>query len=70
VADDIVTWNPAEPGAAATILFVVRPVALPAVVWYTHVLPTATGNGIEFAFANDLDAMACRAPPSVAEPAP
>jgi hypothetical protein len=25
-------------------------------VWYTHVLPTATGNGIELALANAFDA--------------
>jgi hypothetical protein len=62
VADDIVTRYPAEPGPAATILFVVRPVAPPASVWYTHVLPTATGNGIELALANDFDATPGRMP--------
>jgi hypothetical protein len=34
---------------------VVRPVPASDVVSYTHVLPTATGNGIESAFTNDPD---------------
>jgi hypothetical protein len=70
VAEDTVTRYPAEPGAAATILFVVRPEAPPIFVWYTHVLPTRTGNGIELALANDFDATPCRTPtgsPSVPE---
>jgi hypothetical protein len=57
-----VTRYPAEPGPAATILFVVRPVAPPAFVWYTHVLPMATGNGIELALANVFDATPGRMP--------
>jgi hypothetical protein len=45
----IVTWYPPGTGTADTILFVVRPVAplTPAVVWYTQVSPTVTGNGID-----------------------
>jgi hypothetical protein len=42
---------------------VVRPEAPPIFVWYTHVLPMATGNGIELALANDFDAAPCRTPP-------
>jgi hypothetical protein len=38
-----------------TILLVVRPTWVPFVVLYTHVLPTATGNGIESAVTNDPD---------------
>jgi hypothetical protein len=38
-------------------------------VWYTHVLPRATGNGIELALANDADATPGRTL-SVAELAP
>src|ERR1700730_721285 len=61
VVEDTVTRNPAEPGPAPTTLFVVRPICPPACVWYTHVFPTATGNGIELAFANDPAAPAlCR----------
>ena len=61
VVEDTVTRYPAEPGPAPTILFVVRPVCPPVCVWYTHVFPTATGNGIELAFANDFAAAAlCR----------
>jgi hypothetical protein len=61
VVEDTVTRKPAEPGPAPTTLFVVRPVCPPACVWYTHVFPTATGNGIELAFANDSAAIAlCR----------
>src|SRR5260370_13072772 len=54
VVEDTVTWYPAVPGRAATIVFVVRPVPPPALVRYTHLLPTATGNGIELAFTNGL----------------
>ena len=36
------------------ILLVVWPVWPPAVVWYTQVFPTATGNGIELALTNDF----------------
>ena len=56
VVEDIVTWYPADPGAAAMIRFVVRPVWPAALVRYTQVLPTATGNGIELVFANDPEA--------------
>jgi hypothetical protein len=55
VVEDIVTSYPAATGPAETILFVVRPVWSPAVVRYTHVLPTATGNGIESACTNDWE---------------
>ena len=58
VVEDTVTRYPPEPGPAATILFVVRPVWPPACVWQIHVFPTATGNGIELAFANDFAAAA------------
>jgi hypothetical protein len=63
VAEDTETRYPAEPGPAATILFVVRPLAPPILVWYTHVLPMATGNGIELALANDADATPGRTAP-------
>ncbi len=52
------TWYPAGPGPAATIRFVVWPASLPTSVRYTQVLPTATGNGMELALANDLVAVA------------
>src|SRR5229473_2653901 len=61
VVEDTVTWYPAVPGRAATIVFVVRPVPPPALVRYTHLLPTATGNGIELAFTNGLAAAFWRA---------
>src|SRR5260370_37264384 len=54
VVEDTVTWYPAVPGRAATSVFVVRPVPPPALGRYTHLLPTATGNGIELAFTNGL----------------
>jgi hypothetical protein len=54
VVEAIVTWYPADVMNAETILFVVVPVSplMPALVWYTQVLPTATGNGIELAATN------------------
>src|SRR5712691_1334618 len=61
VVEDTVTWYPAVPGRAATIVFVVRPVPPPALVRYTHLLPSATGNGIELAFTNGLAAAFWRA---------
>src|SRR5271166_3768622 len=44
------------------ILLVVWPLWPLVVVWYTHVLPTATGNGIELAFTNDCEAAFWRVP--------
>jgi len=62
VVDEIVTSYPAGTAPAATIRFVVCPVWLTAVVWYSHVLPTATGNGIEFACTNESELGLGRAP--------
>src|SRR5271166_4172164 len=61
VVEDIVTWYPAGTAPAATIRFVVWPVWPTAVVWYTHVLPTATGNGIELACTNESERVLGRA---------
>jgi len=62
VVDEIVASNPAGTAPVATIRFVVCPVWPTAVVWYSHVLPTATGNGIEFACTNESELGLGRAP--------
>jgi hypothetical protein len=57
MVSDIVTWWPPGTGATDTTRFVTRLCSLLMLetVWYTQVLPTAMGNGIDPADTNEFE---------------
>src|SRR5580704_8098675 len=57
MVSDIVTWWPPAIGATDTTRFVTRLCSLLMLetVWYTQVLPTAMGNGIDPADTNEFE---------------
>jgi hypothetical protein len=73
VVCDITTWYPAEAGPDEMILSVLRPVAPPALVWYTQVSPTVTGKVIDLGATYEFDVEPAPEPapePEEPEPAP